>query len=341
MKSNSLTKKCLIIFSCFTILSGCNQNNENLKPDISNINLKLTFHRFDKSLFAIKPDSIEQNIVNLENEYGLFFNLFCSKIINIGESNNRNFIPFLQKFISDYNMLTVYNDCQNNFININGLTDSITIGFKFYKHYFPNKNIPEVYFYMGGFNQSIVTGNNILGIGLDKYLGKKYSYYSKLGLAQYQSYKMQRSFIVSDCFRAIAWSEFSFNDSVNDLIHNMIYQGKMQYFIDKMLPDINDTLKFAYTKKQWDWCLQNEKVMWDYLIDKKQLFITGDMDIKRYIDEAPFTTLFPHESPGRTGVWIGWRIVSNYMNNNHEVTLEQLMNENNYEKILDGSKYKP
>lgn len=341
MKSNSLSKIYFIVFICISSIYGCDQNNENIKPDISNIKINLQFHRFDQALFSIKPDSLEKNIANIEGEYGLFFNLFCSKIINIGESNSRNFIPFLQKFVSDYNMLTVYNDCQNNFKDIEGLTDSLTTGFKYYKYYFPNKNVPEIYFYMGGFNQSIVTSDNILGIGLDKYLGKKYSYYPRMGLALYQCFKMQSSFIIPDCFKAIAWSEFPFNDSVNDLIHNMLYQGKVQYFIDKTLPDINDTLKFAYTKKQWDWCLQNENLIWSYLIDKKQLFITGEMDIKRYIDDAPFTTMFPHESPGRTGVWIGWRIVSNYMKNNPKVTLVQLMQETNYEKILDGSKYKP
>jgi len=329
-----------LLIYCILYTYGCN-NNEIDKPDISKINVQLKFHRFDQALFSVKPDSIEQNIPKLENDYGDFFNLFCSRIINIGGTNNRNFIPFLQKFISDYNMLTVYNDCQNNFKNINGLTVRITIGFKYFKYYFPDKDIPEIYFYMGGFNQSIVTSNNVLGIGLDKYLGKNYSYYSRLGLAKYQCYKLQKQFIVADCFRAMAWSEFPFNDSVNDLIHNMLYQGKVQYFIDKMLPDIVDSIKFAYTKKQWDWCLQNENLMWSYLIDKKQLFITGEMDIKRYIDEAPFTTVFPHESPCRTGVWLGWRIVCNYMKKNPKVTLVQLMQETNYEKILDGSKYNP
>lgn len=341
MKSNSIVRRLFIVFVTTAILYGCGQDDARLKVDVSGINVELKVHRFDKALFTILPDSISSNIPKLEREFGEFFNLFCARIINIGSSNSRDFEILLQKYVTDYNMLTVYNDCIKKFDDESDIINGLTSGFKYYKNYFPEKNIPEIYFYMGGFNQSIVTSDNILGVGLDRYLGKNYSYYSRLGLAAYQTYKMQKEFIVTDCFRAIAWSEYPYNDSIDDLIHKMIYQGKTQYFIDAMLPDVQDTIKFAYTKNQWEWCIANEKTMWSYLIDNKQFFITGEMDIKRYIDDAPFTTMFPRESPGRTGVWLGWRIVSKYMNNHPEITLKQLMSETNYEVILDGSKYNP
>lgn len=322
------------------LLNFCSSDKSDT-PDVSKINIKINYYRFDNDLFSISNDSLENGILNLEKKYDKFFDLFCSKIINIGQENNRNFVPLLQKYISDYNMITVYNDCKKNYNNIGSLTDSISNGFKFYKYYFPNNKLPDLYFYMGGFNQSIVTSDGVLGIGLEKYLGENYIYYKRLGLAKYQCYRLTRRYILPDCFKAIALSEFPMPDSSNNLLNSMIYQGKVQYFVDKMLPELNDTIKFGFTSKQWEWCLNNENLMWSYLIDKKQLFITNEMDIKRYIDEAPFTTYFPHESPGRTGVWIGWRIVNKYMKNNPKITLEQLMNENNYQKILDGSKYNP
>lgn len=341
MKSNSIVKTISVILICTSLFYSCGNDETNLKVDISGIKVELKVHRFDKALFEIVPDSMSSNIPKFENEFGEFFNLFCSRIINIGNKNSRDFEMLLQKYVTDYNMLTVYDDCKNSFHDVSEITNNLTTGFKYYKSYFPEKNIPEIYFFMGGFNQSIVTSDNILGIGLERYLGKNYPYYSKLGLASYQSYKMQKEFIVPDCFRAIAWSEFPFNDSIDDLIHNIIYQGKVQYYMNAMLPDVADTLKFAYTKSQWDWCLANEQLMWSYLIDNKQFFISGEMDIKRYIDDAPFTTMFPRESPGRIGVWIGWRIVNKYMNNHPEISLQQLMLESNYEIILDGSKYNP
>ncbi|MDF1518362.1 MAG: gliding motility lipoprotein GldB, partial [Lutibacter sp.] len=46
------------------------------------------------------------------------------------------------------------------------------------------------------------------------------------------------------------------------------------------------------------------------------------------------------ESPGRIGVWLGWQIVSAYMTNNNDVTLQQLL-QTDAEEIFNKSKYKP
>jgi hypothetical protein len=341
MKCISFSKVIYITISCFFLLYGCTTTEKSNKVDLSGISVNIKVHRFDQALFSLPPDSIPVMVPKLEKDFGPFFELFGANIIQIGNSNQRDFGPMLQKFVTDFNMQTAYSETQKNYKEVSDLTEEITKGFKYYKYYFKKKSVPELYFYMGGFNQSIVTSENILGIGLDKYLGKNCAFYSHLGLASYQSYKMQKEFIVPDCFRAVAWSEFPYIDSIDNLVSNMIYQGKIQYFMKSMLPDIPDTLLFAYTNKQWEWCTNNEHTMWAYLIDKKQLFTTTQIDIKRYVDDAPFTSTFPHDSPGRTGVWMGWQMVNKYMEQHPEITLEQLMLDNDFQKIMNGSKYNP
>ncbi|NOZ45244.1 MAG: hypothetical protein GXO79_00525 [Chlorobi bacterium] len=84
-----------------------------------------------------------------------------------------------------------------------------------------------------------------------------------------------------------------------------------------------------------------EEDIWTYLIEKKVLYSTEYMQIKRYIDDAPFTPSFSKKSPGRIGIWVGWQIVRSYMKNRTDVDLIKLMNNNNYQKILNRSKYKP
>lgn len=342
--------KCILfIIKIFSVIFfsvamySCGSPDNKINADVSGIYVNLKVHRFDQALFSLPPDSIPGAIPDLQKNFGDFFNLFCARIINIGDVNSRDFGLLLQKFVSDYNMLIAFEDCRNVFSDniVTTLSQDLTDGFKHFMYFFKNKTIPEIYLYMGGFNQSIVIDNNILGIGLEKYLGKGNNFYRKLGLASYQAYKMQKEFIVPDCFRAIAWSEFPYNDSTDNLASNMIYQGKVQYFLDIMLPDLADTVKFGFTGKQWEWCINNEQSMWGNLIDNKELFTTVQIDIKRYIDDAPFTSTFPHESPGRTGVWIGWRIVCNYMRLHPEITPEQLMNDNDYQKIMNQSGYNP
>ena len=71
------------------------------------------------------------------------------------------------------------------------------------------------------------------------------------------------------------------------------------------------------------------------------LFSTDVMLIKKYMNDAPFTATISQESPGRLGAWIGLRIVDSYMRKNTNVTLRDLMNENNYQKMLEQSDYRP
>ena len=81
--------------------------------------------------------------------------------------------------------------------------------------------------------------------------------------------------------------------------------------------------------------------MWNYLVEQKMLYSNKRMDILRYLNDGPYTTGFPLESPSRTGIWIGWQIIREYMKKYKEVTLEELMNKNDYQQILNDSRYYP
>ena len=131
------------------------------------------------------------------------------------------------------------------------------------------------------------------------------------------------------------------SDKENTLFSNMIQQGKVLYFLDAMFPEMNDTLKVGYTKKQLDFCHRNEAKMWTYLAEHKMLFTTDRMSIKRFIDDAPYTAAFTEESPGRTASWLGWQIVRAYMKSHPEKKLPDLMNNQDFQEILNQSGYQP
>jgi len=49
----------------------------------------------------------------------------------------------------------------------------------------------------------------------------------------------------------------------------------------------------------------------------------------------------PQDSPSRIAYYIGYEIVKSYMQKNRDVTLNELMNDTDYNSILNKSKYKP
>ena len=81
--------------------------------------------------------------------------------------------------------------------------------------------------------------------------------------------------------------------------------------------------------------------MWTYLLEYKLLFSTDYMIIRKLVFPAPFTSYFPKESPGRAVVWLGYKIIEAYMDENQTVTLPQLMEATDYQLILRKSKFKP
>ncbi len=81
--------------------------------------------------------------------------------------------------------------------------------------------------------------------------------------------------------------------------------------------------------------------MWTHLIENKLLFTTNTVDINKMINDAPFTSGFPQESPGRAAVWIGYRIVERFMERNKNIDLQRLMLIKDYQEILTLARYKP
>ena len=59
------------------------------------------------------------------------------------------------------------------------------------------------------------------------------------------------------------------------------------------------------------------------------------------MNDGPFTSEVSQDSPGRLGTWVGWRIVESYMNNNEQVTIQQLLDNEDAQNILENSKYRP
>jgi hypothetical protein len=88
-------------------------------------------------------------------------------------------------------------------------------------------------------------------------------------------------------------------------------------------------------------CKEGEGLIWEYLVSNDLLFSTDSFMIRKFTGEAPFTSYFAEDSPGRAVVWTGFRIIERFMRNNPGVTLRELMEMSDCQAILTGAKYKP
>ena len=325
----------IILFAIF--LFACNNNKFDV--DVSDIHINLDIKRLDKDLMANYPDT--PNVEALQQKYGKFLELYSIGVISIGSSQKPQYKRALmqfRKYCFDYQ---IPQKIDSVFHNFNDISNKLNNAFKHYKYYFPDKEIPQIYTYLSAFNQSVVSDEGMLGIGLDKYLGSNCIFYKQLGWDQYKIRRMEKNMIPVDCMRALAIMEFPYKDTVDNLLNQMVHEGKIQYFLNAMLPNTSDTLKFAYTKIQWEWANYNEEKMWAYLVDSETLFSTDHMTIRKFINDAPFTQVFHNNSCPRAGAFLGWKIVNRYMKKHPDISLEQLMKNTDYQGILNSANYRP
>ena len=323
----------LFLFSC---------ESKRTDVDVSHIEVgNVTINRLEQDIFNMDTTHIAPASERLQKKYGAFYTTYNKGILNNGGLKDSSYTQQLKRFITDRDMREAYNDCQKMYPDVKFLEEEMKTIFEHFIYYFPKRKTPKVITMMSGFNYSSIIVDSTLAIGLEMYLGSKNKFYQMLALPYYKVMFMNKENIATDALRTWMFDEFKYNMNKSDFLSEIIYLGKIIYLNDALLPEVNDTIRMQYTKKQLDYCNQNEFNIWTYLIAQKLLYTTDHAEIVKFTGEGPFTTALSKESPPRIGYWVGLQIVRQYMENNPAITLEQLMNEPDAQKILTASKYKP
>lgn len=331
-----------VYFASILVVSNLISCSDNpLDIDVSDVELDLKVKAFEKDLFKKEEAITNEEMEVLAQNYPSFFYDFTNEIINIGDARRGGFNFLLNDFRTDPGIRDVYADVQQQFADFTPYTKELTKAFKHYKYYFPNEKTPTIITYVSGFNYAIATGKDYLGIGLDMFLGADYKAYTQLGLPQYKSMLMSKEYLVPSVLLGWISTEFEMPITQPNLMEEMIHQGKIIYMLDALIPNENNAKKINYSQEQYKWCENNKKEIWFYFMDNELLYSKENSQIIKFMGESPFTQGFPEGSPGRIGHYLGWQIVKAYMEKNTEVTLPELMQENDYQKILTKSKYKP
>ncbi|MGP8215008.1 MAG: hypothetical protein ACLQQ4_05545 [Bacteroidia bacterium] len=324
-----------------TLFASCNNNP--LKIDVSGIKIPpVKIDRLEKDMFAMPVDSINQYTPILEKKYGKFYDQFVVDVINDGGVRDSTYNAELRRFITDKDMRHVYDTCEKLYPDMAFLENGLTDAFRHFRYYFPGMPLPRIVTAMSGFNYALAYKDSTLAISLDMYLGAKSPYYMMLRFPGYKIQHLGKDYMLCDAVYGWLESAFKPNEDKNDMLAAIVHEGKIRYLEDALLPDVADTMKMWYTGKQWEWCKENEFNMWAYLIEKRLIYSTDQTDITKFTDDGPFTSAFNHDyCPARVGYWFGWQIVRSYMKNNRKVSIAQLMEERNADKILQKSGYKP
>ncbi len=319
------------------LLTACScDHKKNNKIDVPKIGKKITvkIERYDKDLFSINKKDLKNELVRLKPKYSFFLD---------GDLNDPANIKQLSDYLNDPQMIKNYEEVQKQYPDLAGLEKELSAELSYFAYYFPDHRLPQVYTYVCGmdFENPVIYADSVLIIALDMYLGKDYSLYTNFGLPAYIRYSMAKEYIAKDCAEAIAryYGYQEMKDAT--CLDHMVYNGKLQLFVDALLPETDDTIKMEYTKKQLDWCRNNEAKMWAFFIDNKMLYSKDYNTFMKFFSKGPFTSAFGKESPPRTAIWVGWQILRDYARNTGQINLKKLVEMKDAQQILQISKYKP
>jgi hypothetical protein len=283
----------------------------------------------------------------LYQHYGAFYPDFVERILNAGTTKDTAYFSNIRSVLAAKSYADLKHEVDSVYPNLDKQEAELTDAFKHIKYYYPQKKLPRIYAYFSGFQAQSSIGNQYFGIGLDLFLGSNSKYYPALieAFPHYISRRFTPDNMIPRVIESIA-REDMFEEQAEDdktLLSRMIYNGKMMYFMDQVLPDVADSTKIGYTDKQVKWCNDNQANIWGYFLEDNLLYESDYQKIQKYLTEAPFTPGLgdQNNSAPKLAVWTGWQIVKEYMDKNPKVSFQQLMAERDEQKILDQSKYRP
>lgn len=332
-----------LVFGTLFILTllGCNGNNY---PDVSDIDVTVKVQRFEQELFQIDTNNLILSLESLDKKYDYFANLYFSEIMGFKrlQDTTMEYAAIIPQLISYPSIRELYDTCQLVYGDFSSIEADFKKAFQFHKYYFPNQPTPTVTTFISEYAIGAATiGEEQIIVGLDMFLGADYQpyYYQEVQLPNYITRTMNRQHLVPKAMEALSREIVGQHKGLR-LIDKMIQNGKTLYVLNLLQPHIEDYIKLGITPEQAEWLPKNEAEMW------KTVFINRlyDKDLKKLqglVEVAPTSPGMPPESPGNSGSWVGWQIVKQYMENNPNITLEQLLQEQDAQKILTASRYKP
>ncbi len=278
------------------LIASCKSREERLEEQIRGKQIHWELTRFDR-VFA---SSTASDLPTLRKDFPYLFSMADS--------------VYLAK-MNDTLMAEIFREVENAFGDFTDEKERIHSLLQHLNFYYPEKNLPDLVTFVNEVRYPfrIAIGDSLWLVALDNYLGPDHRFYESF--PKYLRAELDPRYIPLDLSEE--WSRTVIpTPKGRTFLEKIIYQGKQLYVADQLLPDYQPWELFRYSEDQWNWAEANEAQIWSHFIEKELLFSTDpDLD-RRLLDRAPFSRFgleLDNESPGRIGRYIGYKIVTAFM----------------------------
>lgn len=317
-------------------------------PDVSHLEKDLVLLRFEQDLFAIDTNDVANEIAALEAKYGDFTEVYFRYVIPLkrGDLSPDEQVDVLKAFLRYPLIQEIYAKTQADFPKLQSSKVEVERAIAYYRYYFPDAVTPDTLVsFMSQFEYAGFTyGNHQLAVGLDMYLGPGFDYQAISPSEPIFSDYLTRTYTPEHL--PVKMSQLLIDEQLTEpdqgrLIDYMVHNGKKLYLLDLLQPTTPDSLKLEISSNQAAWLADNETAVYIYLQSEELLYETDTRKYRKYIDPSPNSPGMPDGAPGRSANYIGWKIVEQWVKNNPQATLKDLLSIQDGQRILAESRYKP
>lgn len=343
----------LFILLTASFINGCSSSEEEVPID--DIVLDLKTNRLDLEMYAAASALQKNPELDSMEIYQKHFAQSRDFIVDwmyYGQDSGLTdniLASLMYSFVSDSAAQTLLDTFSHSFPpEVIDLEAMLTDPLKRFRHYFPNKAVPAVVSFVDGYPRTAQGGleqlfisRQFIGIGLQYFMGPSFKYYPS-DLPKYIRRRCTPehlpALVIHRLAKALVPPPRLESNPV--LVDYVVHEGIKMYMVDKLLgPTTHDTLKLFYTAEQLDWANFYEGKA--YLDMLESLYDIDAEQVRRYVEDSPFTSQLNRGSAPRLGQFLGWKIVSAYMEKHPEQHLDGLTQRTDYQKIFQGAKYRP
>ncbi len=326
----------LIIILSFLVLPACRDDRQ---KDFFLSDGSIKIRRYDRLQFEASVLNSVSAMQKMNMDFPNATKILIEDVLVLGTVEGEDINGRLCKYYSDSSLVNLMIDVEEKYKDLSFYEEKLTDVFKKLKKEIPSFVVPVVYSQISALNQSVIVADSLLGISLDKYMGEDYPMYKKYYYG-YQRKSMTSERILPDCisFYLSSLYPFAWEDNYRTLFDVMMYKAKIAWITEKVL-DVKKlgSCALGYTKKEFDWCKENKKHILSNIEKSGHLDSTDPMIIRSYVLPLP-NYILKDSAPFMVGVWIGMQYIDEYMSENSDVTIEQLLLKTDYRKMLKGIK---
>lgn len=322
----------VIIAFCTLLLAACGEDVCRDEHLIEGKEVDIKVERLEDKLFqAERPEEVTAFLAENPtfSRYFLHSDQYPSDTVLAQKIYSLTSDPFID---------TLYDETIDAYSDLQDLEGDLEMVFGKLQALYPETKTPVLQTAVTGLYNDLFISDSLIMVGLDFFIGEGASY-RPLEVPAYILRRYDPVHLPAIITKVLAGTYVA-PGKTGTLLSEMIDFGKTYFLTSRLLPCTPDSILIGYTPREIELSRENEHIIWANFVENEVLYETSHITKRRFLGERPNVYEISQECPGRIGAWIGWQIVESYMDNN-DVTIRQLMEETDHEKIFRQSGYKP